>query len=81
MDKVKLSSAYGEMKKDVGIQDCINVLKHLVICLAATSDMKIEDKSAEFNEGFQAGIVTIGRTLADVINDLERMIEDGIEQA
>lgn len=82
MDKVKLSSAYGEMKKDEDIKDWINVLKHLVVCIAATCDMKIEEQSADFNEGFQAGVKSVGLAVVDVIHELEkRRLEDGIEQA
>ena len=80
-DKVKLSSAYAEMINDEEIKNWIYVLKHLVVFIVAISNMEIKDKSAEFNEGFQAGFVTIGMTFADVIHELEKRLEDGIEQA
>lgn len=81
MDKVRLSSAYGEMKKkDEVIKDQIEVLKRLLFCLAVAGNIKLEE-SVDYNEGFHQGVNSVMSAIVDIIQELERRSEDGIEQA
>lgn len=63
------------------INNQIDILKRIVIGIAETSQIKIEEKSADFNDGFKSGVTSVGVAIVCIINELEKRLEDGIEQA